>query len=219
MPMVLSISVQPQVGPPPSIDLTGAYFSYPAPPRRLFLAPVCSLTTPWSSVPSQHYPPQARCLPLRLILCHPLHHRPMSSLRQLLSAATYQSETEPVRVKVCPRPRGKYSSYSPLDPISLDQASVRALFHLTQTEAAQTLGISLSSLKSACRRMGIRKWPYNRKHQSSTSRQEEAASPSAAKRAQQNDIILATSMKSYWSETGIEELLDESLMHVMGNLS
>ncbi|EKX50470.1 hypothetical protein GUITHDRAFT_151158 [Guillardia theta CCMP2712] len=144
----------------------------------------------------------------------------MSSLRQLLSAATYQLDAQPLRVKVCPRPRGKPSTYSPVDPINLDLSSVRSLFHLTQTEAAETLGISLSSLKSACRRMGIRKWPYNRRSQCTARRNKgESNGSPMPEREPTDDDSLSSYRKPYWTETSIEELLEESLMHVMGHLS
>ncbi|EKX44479.1 hypothetical protein GUITHDRAFT_152975, partial [Guillardia theta CCMP2712] len=37
-----------------------------------------------------------------------------------------------------------------------------ALFHLRQGEAANHLGISLTALKNACKRLDIKKWPYVR---------------------------------------------------------
>ncbi|EKX35392.1 hypothetical protein GUITHDRAFT_118412 [Guillardia theta CCMP2712] len=51
-------------------------------------------------------------------------------------------------------------------PITLDMAKISNLFHLRQTEAAQQLGISLTALKNACRRVGLAKWPYSRKRPS-----------------------------------------------------
>ncbi|EKX32375.1 hypothetical protein GUITHDRAFT_121454 [Guillardia theta CCMP2712] len=48
------------------------------------------------------------------------------------------------------------------DHVRLDLATVSSLYHLRQIEAAQFLGISLTSLKSACRRLGVERWPYRR---------------------------------------------------------
>ncbi|EKX36755.1 hypothetical protein GUITHDRAFT_117053 [Guillardia theta CCMP2712] len=46
--------------------------------------------------------------------------------------------------------------------IRLDLLTISSLFHLRQLEAARILGISLTSLKSACRRLGVERWPYTR---------------------------------------------------------
>ncbi|EKX44836.1 hypothetical protein GUITHDRAFT_109261 [Guillardia theta CCMP2712] len=47
--------------------------------------------------------------------------------------------------------------------VSLKASSLQALFHLPQTKAAASLGLSLTAFKSACRRLGIARWPYERK--------------------------------------------------------
>ncbi|EKX36823.1 hypothetical protein GUITHDRAFT_116989 [Guillardia theta CCMP2712] len=44
----------------------------------------------------------------------------------------------------------------------IPQTQIESLFHLRQTEAAAYLGISLTAMKAACRRVGISKWPYSR---------------------------------------------------------
>eukprot|EP00960_Hanusia_phi_P030726 748811-Hanusia_phi.AAC.3 len=36
------------------------------------------------------------------------------------------------------------------------------MFHMRQTEAAACLGISLTAMKNACRRVGVSRWPYSR---------------------------------------------------------
>eukprot|EP00960_Hanusia_phi_P038793 753605-Hanusia_phi.AAC.3 len=46
--------------------------------------------------------------------------------------------------------------------IKLDVPILSQVFHLRQPEAAQLLGVSLTSLKSACRKLGIDRWPYVR---------------------------------------------------------
>ncbi|EKX50501.1 hypothetical protein GUITHDRAFT_151174 [Guillardia theta CCMP2712] len=129
-------------------------------------------------------------------------------------------EVKATRVKVCPRPRGNVLSYSPQEPVSLDQALVKSLFHLTQYEAAQAIGISLSSLKLACRRMGIRKWPYNRRNMSRKSETKRPAGKegSGASEGEEEAAmhVLFAQTRPYWLESGLEELLEESLMHVSG---
>ncbi|EKX48519.1 hypothetical protein GUITHDRAFT_105664 [Guillardia theta CCMP2712] len=45
---------------------------------------------------------------------------------------------------------------------------IQNLFHMRQADAARILGISLSSLKSACRRLGFPRWPYSRHRPTAT---------------------------------------------------
>ncbi|EKX39799.1 hypothetical protein GUITHDRAFT_114049 [Guillardia theta CCMP2712] len=47
-------------------------------------------------------------------------------------------------------------------PVQLTQQDILKLFHVRQTEAAKMLGISLTALKSACRILGLPRWPYHR---------------------------------------------------------
>ena len=47
-------------------------------------------------------------------------------------------------------------------PVALDLAAVQAKFQLPQRDAARNLGISLTSLKQVCRKLGLRRWPYHR---------------------------------------------------------
>ncbi|EKX37542.1 hypothetical protein GUITHDRAFT_116350 [Guillardia theta CCMP2712] len=64
-------------------------------------------------------------------------------------------------VFVAPRPRRDLPDPPPLPStqIRLSPAILQPLFNLKQRDAAQHLGISLSSLKYACRRIGITRWP------------------------------------------------------------
>mmetsp|Transcript_26310 Transcript_26310/g.86451 ORF Transcript_26310/g.86451 Transcript_26310/m.86451 type:complete len:188 (+) Transcript_26310:122-685(+) len=64
-------------------------------------------------------------------------------------------------VIVSPRVRGASSS-SAAD-VKLDLQTLQPLFSMKQEVAAERLGICLTSLKSACRKLGIRRWPYSRK--------------------------------------------------------
>ncbi|EKX37966.1 hypothetical protein GUITHDRAFT_115937 [Guillardia theta CCMP2712] len=56
------------------------------------------------------------------------------------------------------RPRHSLSR----DMVQLSLPLLSSLFHLKQPLAADSLGISLTSLKTACRRLGLRRWPYER---------------------------------------------------------
>ena len=49
-------------------------------------------------------------------------------------------------------------------PVKVDLDMLQAKFDRPQPEAAQSLGISLTCLKMMCRRLGIKRWPYHRKH-------------------------------------------------------
>lgn len=44
--------------------------------------------------------------------------------------------------------------------MSLDLPTLSALYHLPLKEAAMTLGICPTAMKSACRRIGVHKWPF-----------------------------------------------------------
>ncbi|EKX30977.1 hypothetical protein GUITHDRAFT_122818 [Guillardia theta CCMP2712] len=58
---------------------------------------------------------------------------------------------------------------------------IRSLFYLKQEDAAVQLGISLTSLKTACRKLGISRWPYSRTRSASiTGRDTSRSSPSEA---------------------------------------
>ena len=46
--------------------------------------------------------------------------------------------------------------------MQLGYSAVAALFDIPQGEAAQRLGISLTALKTASRKLGISRWPYTR---------------------------------------------------------
>ncbi|EKX49498.1 hypothetical protein GUITHDRAFT_105022 [Guillardia theta CCMP2712] len=46
--------------------------------------------------------------------------------------------------------------------IRIDPARLQALFCYKESEAAKILGISLTAMKSVCRRAGITRWPYSR---------------------------------------------------------
>ncbi|EKX41734.1 hypothetical protein GUITHDRAFT_112149 [Guillardia theta CCMP2712] len=65
-------------------------------------------------------------------------------------------------VHVLPRRRvGKVWQAGPT--VTLNAQGVTSLFVMRQSDAAKFLGISLTSLKSACRQLGVTKWPYSRR--------------------------------------------------------
>eukprot|EP00960_Hanusia_phi_P036883 752581-Hanusia_phi.AAC.2 len=49
--------------------------------------------------------------------------------------------------------------------VSLSKEDIEKLFHLRQVEAAELLGLSLTALKTVCRKVGILRWPYSRDRQ------------------------------------------------------
>ncbi|EKX41208.1 hypothetical protein GUITHDRAFT_112680 [Guillardia theta CCMP2712] len=87
---------------------------------------------------------------------------------------------ETVSVVVRSRPRDSDRR----DDIQLTRQVVESFFGLRQIDAAKQLGVSLSSLKAACRKLGIEKWPYSRERadrqgsmsEESIEREEEEAS-------------------------------------------
>jgi hypothetical protein len=47
--------------------------------------------------------------------------------------------------------------------LCINRCDIKRLFHLPQQRAAQMLGVSLSKLKSMCRKLGVARWPYTRR--------------------------------------------------------
>ena len=54
-------------------------------------------------------------------------------------------------------------------PMELTRSAVATLFSTPQGDAAQVLGISLTALKTVCRKLGISRWPYVRVKKALTS--------------------------------------------------
>ncbi len=68
--------------------------------------------------------------------------------------------------KVSLFPRRKMGGSAPSKhraPVKLDYQTLESLFEIPQPDAARELGIALTTLKHACRRLGVRRWPYSRK--------------------------------------------------------
>jgi hypothetical protein len=55
----------------------------------------------------------------------------------------------------CPPAKGR-------SPVLISRDSISALFCHPQGEAARTLGVSLTTLKQVCRKLGVPRWPYMR---------------------------------------------------------
>ena len=73
-----------------------------------------------------------------------------------------EPEVKKTSVK-CIWPRSKHGQdhvFRSSKPVFLDEATVSKFFHLPLYKAAAKLGISNTSLKTACRKVGLKKWPY-----------------------------------------------------------
>ena len=84
-----------------------------------------------------------------------------SSVEHSSSTPSRVSERVPI-VQVIPRKkRGGDDKLN--DEVTLTMEFVSTFFHMRQSEVAKHLGISLTALKSGCRRIGLPRWPYSRK--------------------------------------------------------
>eukprot|EP00960_Hanusia_phi_P030137 748400-Hanusia_phi.AAC.15 len=54
-------------------------------------------------------------------------------------------------------------------PVVLSERNLQKLFNLPLYKAAEQLGICATALKSACRKLGIKKWPFRAQLQSQSS--------------------------------------------------
>ena len=82
------------------------------------------------------------------------------------SSSDSDSETSQHTAQVLPRKRCLKGSKERMGgAVVLSPASLSKLFHMRQLDAAKHLGISLTSLKSACRRIGLDRWPYERTYE------------------------------------------------------
>mmetsp|Transcript_11603 Transcript_11603/g.26578 ORF Transcript_11603/g.26578 Transcript_11603/m.26578 type:complete len:156 (-) Transcript_11603:103-570(-) len=82
------------------------------------------------------------------------------------SSSESDSETSQHTAQVLPRKRLLKDSKERVGAaVVLSPSSLSKLFHMRQLDAAKHLGISLTSLKSACRRIGLDRWPYERTYE------------------------------------------------------
>ena len=58
------------------------------------------------------------------------------------------------------RKHGQEDACRTSKPVMLDEATVSKFFHLPLHKAAAKLGISNTAMKTACRKVGLKKWPY-----------------------------------------------------------
>ena len=67
-------------------------------------------------------------------------------------------------VLLYPRRKGNCGQLPPKGrkPMALDLAALQDKFTLPQPDAARKLGVSLTSLKHVCRKLGLKRWPYRR---------------------------------------------------------
>ncbi len=68
---------------------------------------------------------------------------------------------EPPPYAIWPRRKhGQEDACRTSKPVILDEATVSKFFHLPLHKAAAKLGISNTAMKTACRKVGLKKWPY-----------------------------------------------------------
>eukprot|EP00286_Rhodomonas_abbreviata_P019894 CAMPEP_0181315662 /NCGR_PEP_ID=MMETSP1101-20121128/15494_1 /TAXON_ID=46948 /ORGANISM="Rhodomonas abbreviata, Strain Caron Lab Isolate" /LENGTH=181 /DNA_ID=CAMNT_0023422883 /DNA_START=57 /DNA_END=599 /DNA_ORIENTATION=- len=84
--------------------------------------------------------------------------------------------------KVFPRRKAGQDSRTNNQPVVLSETLLQELFCLPLQEACAKLGICATALKKACRKLGIKKWPY--RNSRSTPSPTEQPAPSG------NDIML-----------------------------
>ncbi|EKX36590.1 hypothetical protein GUITHDRAFT_117246 [Guillardia theta CCMP2712] len=96
--------------------------------------------------------------------------------------------TEPTgSVSVFPRRRRGEDMAEVKEPVELTYELVSRFFEMKQEDAAQQLGLSLTSFKGACRRLGVVRWPYNRKYNSKQEEKELHHSSSDRSESADND--------------------------------
>jgi len=79
-----------------------------------------------------------------------------------------------------PVPKGR-------SPMLLSYQAVASLFGRPQTDAALRLGISLTSLKQVCRKLGVLRWPYTRPRKAASAKKRMQAAEAAQTKAEESD--------------------------------
>jgi len=74
--------------------------------------------------------------------------------------------------------------------ITIEKSEIMALLDRPQPLAAQSLGISLSVFKKACRKHGIERWPYQRRWTGKADRFNASSSSSSQPTAGSNNYAL-----------------------------
>ncbi|KAJ1481336.1 hypothetical protein T484DRAFT_1899593, partial [Baffinella frigidus] len=62
--------------------------------------------------------------------------------------------------KIIPRRKAGQRERTSTQPVVLDEETLTKLFSIPLHQAAASLGISATALKSACRKLGVHKWPF-----------------------------------------------------------
>mmetsp|Transcript_10094 Transcript_10094/g.23020 ORF Transcript_10094/g.23020 Transcript_10094/m.23020 type:complete len:189 (-) Transcript_10094:20-586(-) len=57
--------------------------------------------------------------------------------------------------------RSRHGLLRKIKSVQIDLNLLSTMFHMRQDNAARALGVSLTSLKIACRRLGLSRWPYS----------------------------------------------------------
>lgn len=100
----------------------------------------------------------------------------------LVSDSNDSSEFDENDIKIKVFPRGKnYTRIckSKPKPIKLSCRTLESLFEMPMKEAATELGMGLTAFKNACRKLGIKKWPYRQTYTTPTSRSQRRGSASS----------------------------------------
>ena len=88
---------------------------------------------------------------------------------------------------IFPRRKAGEHARQNVKPVVLDESTLSSMYHLPLHEAAAALGISATALKSACRKLHIKKWPYRTvhslKHQQAAAKGTPLSTSKAAARA------------------------------------
>ncbi|EKX49894.1 hypothetical protein GUITHDRAFT_104292 [Guillardia theta CCMP2712] len=77
------------------------------------------------------------------------------------SAHSNASNVETPETTVTINARSRHGLLRKIKSVQIDLNLLSSMFHMRQDNAARSLGVSLTSLKIACRRLGLSRWPYN----------------------------------------------------------
>ncbi|EKX36946.1 hypothetical protein GUITHDRAFT_116813 [Guillardia theta CCMP2712] len=99
-------------------------------------------------------------------------------------------------VLVSPRPRDSPFPSSSFAKVHVSLSTLEPLFHLPQESAARRLGVSLTSLKAACRKIGIKRWPYRRWPEAGLEDDLGAPAPSLTAASSNNTLVMEAAVPS-----------------------
>lgn len=87
-------------------------------------------------------------------------HSSDSGATKTSSPTSVAEHGEPSRITTFPRRKAGEDMRTTSAPVLLNKSCIEKLFHLSLQGAASKLGISRTAMKSACRKLGIQKWPH-----------------------------------------------------------